>query len=214
MTTRRRSQTERTEQTQNALITSTVELLMERGMQGTNVQEICKRAQVTTGAIQHHFGSKTGLMAEVTKALYAPFLATPAPTHGPDVPLEERVRLLVDHYWLIYIDARYFALTEVVMSARNEPVLSKLVSTYSAQQEQTLEQTLSEGFKDIGQPLPYLVESFRFMTDYLRGYATRRQFWTYVGYVATEAATDRAALAYARRLLLHHFTHRVPSSSE
>ncbi|GHG94183.1 hypothetical protein GCM10010961_27130 [Pseudodonghicola xiamenensis] len=171
-------------------------------MRGATVQEICRRAHVTTGAIQHHFGSKTGLIAEVVKSLFRPLTNSIASSHAHGGSLEERVTYIVDHFWSIYGGDRYFAMTEVVLSARNDPELMDLVIGYRNQQLSTLEQHMSEAFRDVEMSLEHLVENVQCIADFLRGYALRRQFFT--GH-PIETINDHQALAHARSVLLQVF---------
>lgn len=59
----RRSQEERRAQTRLALLDATVECLIERGYPRTTTSSIARRAGVSVGALQHHFDSKTDLLA-------------------------------------------------------------------------------------------------------------------------------------------------------
>jgi len=180
-----------------------VELLKERGMRGTTVQEICRRARVTTGAIQHHFGSKTGLIAEVIKSLFRPFAESIGSNQVPHATtLEERVAHVVDHFWSIYGNDRYLALTEVALSARNDPELMQLVMDYRGRQLATLEQLMSEVFTDVDLDIDELVATVHSMSDFLRGYALRRQIYTAHG---SEKASDHSALRHAHRVLFETF---------
>ncbi|MGD9865149.1 MAG: TetR/AcrR family transcriptional regulator [Pseudodonghicola sp.] len=201
MTTKRRTQTERTEQTRTALIDATVALLMERGMQGATVQEICKRARVTTGAIQHHFGSKTGLIVEVVRVLFTPFVDRIAPAEEDELPLETRVERVIDHYWTLYGDERYFAVVEALLSARNDPELMEMIVGFRSRQMETLDQALTREFADVGLPAYQMRASLERMIDYLRGHALRRLF-------QADRALDHAAVAHARDMVLHDIAAR------
>jgi AcrR family transcriptional regulator len=63
------SQRERSAATQEQLVQAVVESLLERGYHRTSVNEICRRAGVTSSAIQHHFGGKRQLMMAVAEIL-------------------------------------------------------------------------------------------------------------------------------------------------
>jgi AcrR family transcriptional regulator len=51
--------------TRQALVEGAVELFTERGYAGTSLDEIAKRAQVTKGALYHHFAGKSALFEAV-----------------------------------------------------------------------------------------------------------------------------------------------------
>ena len=201
MTTKRRTQSERREQTRGALIDAAIALLMERGMQGASVQEICKRAGVTTGAIQHQFGSKTGLIAEVVETLFTSFADDIPATGEAHLPLEDRIARVVDHYWSIYGGDRYFAVLEVLLATRHDPSLMALVSQYRARNLSALEQRLLVEFPDVDLPASEIKAAVQRMMDYLRGHALRRLY-------QSDDALDRQALDHACKMVLAEFQPR------
>ncbi|WP_037303889.1 TetR/AcrR family transcriptional regulator [Amycolatopsis orientalis] len=67
MPTPRRSQTERSQSTQTALITAARRLFAEQGYAAVPADEIVRAAGVTRGALYHHFGDKQGLFRAVVE---------------------------------------------------------------------------------------------------------------------------------------------------
>lgn len=63
----RRTQAERREQTRRALIEAATALFAEHGYVDTAREEICARAGVTRGALDHHFDGKKGLFRAVAE---------------------------------------------------------------------------------------------------------------------------------------------------
>ncbi|MFJ8911861.1 TetR/AcrR family transcriptional regulator [Amycolatopsis sp. NPDC102389] len=69
MPTPRRSQTERSQSTQAALITAARTLFAEQGYAAVPTDEIVRAAGVTRGALYHHFGDKQGLFRAVIEQI-------------------------------------------------------------------------------------------------------------------------------------------------
>ncbi|MDX6627697.1 MAG: hypothetical protein QOE56_2686 [Solirubrobacterales bacterium] len=68
---KRRTQSERTEATRNALIAAGRRLFTEKGYDGVSAEEIVREAGVTRGALYHHFGGKAQLLEAVYERLEA-----------------------------------------------------------------------------------------------------------------------------------------------
>jgi AcrR family transcriptional regulator len=71
MTTERRTQAERSEATQAALVATARRLFAERGYGSVGTEEIVSAAGVTRGALYHHFDGKAGLFAAVFEQIEA-----------------------------------------------------------------------------------------------------------------------------------------------
>ena len=65
----RRSQTERSAEMQGRLLQSAIDALIELGYAGTTVVEVCRRAEVTRGAFNHHYPSLYALLAQTLHRL-------------------------------------------------------------------------------------------------------------------------------------------------
>lgn len=173
----RRTQVERSEQTRRQLIDATIELLMERGLAQTTVQEICRRAEVTTGALQHHFGSKSELVANVIGVLFVPFTSEIVPLREPlRSPLVARVERLVERYWKIYSDPRYYAVSEILLSIRHDPVVHRMATEFRAGQLASFIAFVPREFPDVALPPERMAEIAYFALDLMRGFTVRLLF--------------------------------------
>ena len=90
------------EQTRARLVEAAREIFSECGFQGATVREICRRADANVAAVNYHFGSKDGLLAEALnfshlKALQSSNVAAAA---CPQV----RLRLFIRDFMLLLID--------------------------------------------------------------------------------------------------------------
>src|SRR5215208_3187678 len=71
MTSARRTQAERSEATQAALVATARRLFAERGYAGVGTEEIVSAAGVTRGALYHHYEGKAGLFGAVFEQIEA-----------------------------------------------------------------------------------------------------------------------------------------------
>jgi len=90
----RRTQAERTAETRTRILEAVVESITEVGFGRTTASEIARRAGVTWGAVQHHFGGKDGILDAVLEDSFDRFAQRLAdiPLRAP---LRERVSLFL-----------------------------------------------------------------------------------------------------------------------
>jgi AcrR family transcriptional regulator len=96
---RRRTQAERRSVTRERILRATTESLAEVGFQRTTAAEITRRAGVTWGAVQHHFGDKDGILRAVLEVSFERFAARVREVPAQGRSLDERIRLFVERAW-------------------------------------------------------------------------------------------------------------------
>jgi len=120
----RRTQADRSEATRQQLISATIDVVRERSFHGASVVEVSKSAGVTTGAFQHHFGSKAELMMEVVEEiLRGDELGT---MRWPDCsrPMPERARTTIEGLWhAVYEPDRFLVAWQVYFGCATDPAL-------------------------------------------------------------------------------------------
>jgi AcrR family transcriptional regulator len=112
----RRSQAERTARTRARIIDAVVATIGEVGFRRTTASEITRRAGVTWGAVQHHFGRKDGILAAVLEDSFGRFAERVADIPAGGAPLEERVSLFVDRAWAHFSSPQYRSTFEILLS--------------------------------------------------------------------------------------------------
>lgn len=122
------TQAERTAVTTEKLLEATVASLVERGYRGTSTPEVCRRAGVSRGAQLHHYPNKEALVAAAVEHLLSQRVTelqerlTNAPSGVLD--LEDAASFL----WKVYTGATFYAWLELVVAARTDEELRKVVS--------------------------------------------------------------------------------------
>jgi AcrR family transcriptional regulator len=110
----RRTQAERTAETRRRILDAVVESIAEVGFQRTTASEIVRRAGVTWGAAQHHFGAKGGILEAVLEDTFERFEAKVGDIPA-DAPLAERVSLFVNRAWEHFSSPHYQSTFEILL---------------------------------------------------------------------------------------------------
>ena len=116
----RRSHAERTAETRQRVIDAVVESLSEIGFQRTTAAEISRRAGVTWGAVQHHFGDKDGILMAVLKKSFESFADALGTPGRREETLEARVALFVRRGWQHFRSSHYRSTLEILMNLPQE----------------------------------------------------------------------------------------------
>jgi AcrR family transcriptional regulator len=122
------TQAERTAATTEKLLGATVASLIERGYRGTSTPEICRRAGVSRGAQLHHYPTKESLVAAAVEHLLSERVtdlqARIASAPAGMLDLEDAASFL----WKVYTGDTFYAWLELVVAARTDEELRKIVS--------------------------------------------------------------------------------------
>ena len=105
----RRSQAERTAETRAKVIAAVIGCVGDVGYAGATAVAITRRAGVTWGAVQHHFGGKEGLFLAVVEDSFARFASQLPDIASEGQSLEKRVSLFVDGAWQHFSSPAYRA---------------------------------------------------------------------------------------------------------
>lgn len=112
----RRTQAERTAATRERIVRAVVESIAEIGFQKTTANEITRRAGVTWGAVQHHFGGKDGILAAVLEESFERFAERLAEVPTEGASLAERVSAFVDIAWAHFGSPDYRSTFEILLN--------------------------------------------------------------------------------------------------
>lgn len=94
MVTARRTQQERRDQAESALLDAAARLVVEEGMRALTLARVGERAGYSRGIVTHHFGSKQALVERLARATQAGFV----PGLGGLPPGLDRLLKLIEGY--------------------------------------------------------------------------------------------------------------------
>ncbi len=112
----RRSHAERTAATRAKIMAAVVRSIAEVGFQRTTASEIAKRAGVTWGAVQHHFGGKDGILLAVLEDSFNRFVERIEHVPVEGTSLERRASLFIAHAWEHFGSPHYRSTFEILLN--------------------------------------------------------------------------------------------------
>jgi len=123
----RRTQAERTAATRAALLTATVDTLVERGYRHTTTTDVARRAGVSPGALLHHFPTKADLLCAAVGHLFEQRLAEFRKAMADLPPGTSRAEAAIDVLWTMFSGATFTAWLELWVAARTDPEIADAV---------------------------------------------------------------------------------------
>ena len=120
------TQAEKSAAMRQKLLDATIAILIERGYKATSTPVICRRARVSRGGQLHHFGTKQELVAAAVEHLFQQRLAEFGERlSGMGVlDLTKIANLLLE----AYSSESFYAWLEMIVAARTDPALRKIVA--------------------------------------------------------------------------------------
>jgi AcrR family transcriptional regulator len=116
----RRTQAERLAETREKIIAATVAYIDEKGFHQATMQRVAKKAQVTVGAVQHHFASKTELLAAVVEDNFKQLARNVQHLDLEGSSLESQISQFVDASWEFCNSSRYQSGLQILLGMREE----------------------------------------------------------------------------------------------
>lgn len=116
----KRTQSERNAETRRKVIDATVACIDSFGFPKTTMQKVAREAGCTVGAVQHHFPSKSELLAAVLEDGFRnmSFELEHVLFIGKNVT--ERVSLFIDHCWMHFKTPAFQANLHILLGLRTE----------------------------------------------------------------------------------------------
>ncbi|OBG27511.1 TetR/AcrR family transcriptional regulator [Mycobacterium sp. 852002-51057_SCH5723018] len=110
----------RAQQTRQTVIDETVNYILDEGFAAPSVRRITKRAGVTWGVVQYHFGDLDALLIAVVNEGFGQLVdaldGLPATIDG--LPIEQRTQAVIDAAWQAFSSRTSMAALEILISTR------------------------------------------------------------------------------------------------
>ncbi|HZU49560.1 MAG TPA: TetR/AcrR family transcriptional regulator [Mycobacterium sp.] len=108
----------RGDETRAKIIDETVRCIIEEGFEAATAKHVAERAGVTWGVIQYHFGDRNGLLMAVVDDGVAKLLDSLSSADVSELPLRQRIEVVVDTAWACYSSPTSLAAFEILRSTR------------------------------------------------------------------------------------------------
>jgi AcrR family transcriptional regulator len=118
--------------TRERLRTAAAEVFAERGYEGAGVQEIARRAGLTTGAIYSRYSGKAELLAEAIRDQASPQLDALFATERPEGKVADLLTRAGAHLITREPDPKEGVLLQAFVAARRDPELQALLRDHLA----------------------------------------------------------------------------------
>ncbi len=108
----------RGDETRARIVDETVRCIIDEGFAAATAKHVAERAGVTWGVIQYHFGDRTGLLMAVVDEGVARLVDSLSKADVGELPLRERIEVVVDTAWACYSSPTSMAAFEILRAAR------------------------------------------------------------------------------------------------
>lgn len=147
---------------------ATILELVEHGYHGTTTTAIAARAQVSRGAMQHHYRSRLDTIVGATKYLLADWAARVEKLARSAEVVEGGMKVLFEKIWSeLFAQRRYYALMELRNACRTDKELNQRVLPLLLEWDAALYTNAHGWFKN---NLTLSDENMRFLLETTRSY--------------------------------------------
>ena len=179
--------------TRRRVIDAAVACILERGFYRASSNEIARRAGVTWGVIQHHFGTREALMLAVLEDGASRFVELVEDAEIEPGTAEERIEQLIEILMAHYGTPEYLAYVQVLLNMDHDPDTSvevrRTMRSVAERANDHLRRLLREALGP-AQHEPDLATTL-FLT--LRGFALSHQLLDTMAYDSVPSEDDGAA---------------------
>lgn len=111
--------------TRTRVIEAAIACILEEGFYRASSNKIARRAGVTWGVIQYHFGTREGLLVAVNEHAAAEFDLAFATAEIQGDTIHERLESLADVIWSYYRRPEFLAYMQLMLNLSHDPTAAK-----------------------------------------------------------------------------------------
>lgn len=197
----RRRQEDRTRLAKDKLLRATIEVLVRDGYGGLTMKEVAKQAQLSSGALMHHYTNKGELIVAATAMIYDEAIVRGQRLANTEGAVKKPVEGFISDCLSVYFEWPFLAAIETIVVARTDPELMQRILPVMEHYRVTCNEIWLAVFKRAGIPRKKALLLLNLSLNIVRGMAINRLWrhdeayykaylkeWTRVAYAQLEAA--------------------------
>lgn len=149
------TQKQRVDAMRNRLLDAAVDCLCESGYAGLSTNDVVRQAEVSRGALAHHFPTKSDLVAALAEHLIGQRAEEFRRRFGALPPSRRTAPEALDVLWSLYNDRNFAALLELTVAARTDDELREEVAAIPKQLNDMTRSVITEYFPDLAN-MPFI----------------------------------------------------------
>jgi AcrR family transcriptional regulator len=195
--------TARSRATRQRVLAAARDVTRELGLLGTSSNEIARRADVSWGVIQYHFGSREGILLAMIEEGFDGLLDSLDQFEAtPDHSTRARVEYVVDAIWQYCTQSDYMQYMDVLRVLSQDPEWTDEVQSLLRRTEQKLTRRVDRLLDGVTESRERLVAIRGLAFASMRGLALKQSFSRPSSRLNQEGRAERQLLATALALVL------------
>lgn len=169
-----RTQQDRSAETRDRLIKAAIAVLGKRGYANFTTSAVAEQARVSRGALQYHFQARDDILVAARDHVARELDFSWTVEELIARPVDERLHMIIQHYWRAIGSKAYIAALEVRLYERFDRVMHKTMLARMNELTGQRNHDWALAFADTGLSQEHLISLRILMLDSLRGIALRR----------------------------------------
>ncbi|WP_213769161.1 TetR/AcrR family transcriptional regulator [Caballeronia sp. dw_19] len=170
----RRTQAERTEETRGKILDAAVQVLSRKGYAGFRTQDVAELAEVSRGALTHHFASKEELLVETLQHAFEGIAQRGAARAHPHASIDATIAALIRDSQDFFFSDLFLMGLEFSALSRRDPDNAIPVPAISRVSRLPVEAAWVEALIASGVPASMAEDLLWLTNSIVRGLAVRR----------------------------------------
>ncbi|MBT6179147.1 MAG: TetR/AcrR family transcriptional regulator [Deltaproteobacteria bacterium] len=169
-TAKRKTQQERSAQTQHKILQATIDCLVEYGYGGMTTTQVCRTAGCSQGAIFKHFPTKAILVSSAVNELYQELVEQYREMFRAIPDDQDRLRESLNQLWELFQQPRLLVVYDLHTAARTDPELKSIMGPKEKAHRDSIRELAEELYPEASSS-PFFVGAIDILLNAIQGAA-------------------------------------------